>query len=330
MLNKQVKSPCCKASVIRFGGKRRQCVQCGSTWRIRQSRRGRKPLRIRYQYLNKVFKDGLRIRQISTTRKVSKDAIRKRFEIALNALIDQPRRIRLLAGNFVLIIDAKWHRFAGEYWTLYCLALKPMDRNEAVILDPLLRQEKESTQTWEAIITGLPDLLKKRIIAVVSDGIRGFERIPSSYGWKWQRCHFHLISALQKRRGQRLATHGRMTREKIYQTARRLLVETSEKRIQALQNRLKKLMVKPDCPKRMKWIVSGFLREFSFYRTYFDFPELNLPTTTGLMESINSRLKQKAPTIRTPNAWRKWTIAAIRYKPIFKCKRAKLPTKLIP
>jgi len=305
-------------------------VQCGSTWRVRQSRRGRKPLRIRYQYLNKVFKDGLRVRQISTTRNISKDAIRKRFGAALNTLVNQSRQINLPIGSLVLIIDALWRRFAEKYWTLYCLALKPIDKDEAIILDPILRPGKESTETWGAIIAGLSDPLKKQIIAVVSDGIRGFYCITSSYGWKWQRCHFHLISALQKRRGQRLATHGRITREKIYQTVRCLLIETSEKRVRILKNQLRKLMVKPDCPKRIKWIINGFLREFSFYRSYLDFPELNLPTTTGLMESINSRLKQRAPTIRTPDALRKWTIAIIRYKPIFKCKRAKLPTKLIP
>lgn len=330
MLSKQVKSPCCNASVIRFGGRRRQCAQCGSTWRIRQSRRGRKSLRIRYQYLNKVFKKGLCVRQIITTKNVSKDAVRKRFEIALDALVNQPRRIRIPKGNLVLIIDASWHRFARIYWTLYCLALKPINQEEAVILDPILQPGKESTEAWEAIIAGLSDSLKKRIGVVVSDGIRGFFRITLSYDWKWQRCHFHLISALQKRRGQRLATPGRITREKIYQTVRQLLTETAKRRIQTLQNRLKKLMIKPDCPKRMKMIVSGFLREFSFYRTYLDFPELNLPTTTSLMESINSRLKQRALTVRTPDAWYKWATATIRYKPKFKCKRTKLPTKLIP
>lgn len=330
MLNKQVKSPCCRASAIRFGGRRRQCRQCGSTWRIRHSRRGRKPLRLRREYLDKVFKSGLRIRHITTTKNVSSDATRKRFAVALNALVKQPRRIRLPAGKLTLIIDAEWRKFEKKCWTLYCLALKPVDKDEAIILDPILRPEKESTETWEAIICCLSKQLKKRIIAVVSDGIRGFFRVTTAHDWKWQRCHFHLLFALQKRRGKRLSTHGRITRENIYQTVRRLLSETSKKRFPRLQARLERLKRKPDCPKRMRMIVNGFLREFSYYRTYLDFPELNLPTTTGVMESINSRLKQKSLTVRTPNAWRKWTIATIRYKPVFKCKRAKLPTKLIP
>jgi transposase-like protein len=147
MLSKQVKSSCCKASVVRFGGRRRKCRQCGGTWRIRQKSRGRKPFRLRYQYLNKVFDEGLQLRQVVTTRNVSKGAIRKRFEKVLNRFVETPRVIKLPKDKLILIIDARWHKFKGRNWTLYCFALKSVNKNEALILDPrsLTRKRKRGS-----------------------------------------------------------------------------------------------------------------------------------------------------------------------------------------
>lgn len=320
MLSKQVKSPCCGARVVRFGKRRRRCIQCKSTWRIRQARRGRKRLRPRLNYLDQVFNNNLRIKQIHTTGNISKDAVRKRFNKALNAFVNRPRHIRLKAESVVLIIDAKWQTFSKESWTLYCLAIKPISRNKAIILDPILRPGKESAEIWEMIIANLPEPLKKRIIAVISDGIRGFERIPQSYEWVWQRCHFHLLSALEKRRGKRQATVGRQTREDIYQTVRKLLTETSQYRVRLLRKKLKILSSETDCPKRMKMMISGFFREFVFYRNYLNFPYLSLPTTTNIMESLNGLLQKKSATVRTASAWYKWALATIRHKPVFNCK----------
>jgi len=42
MKNLHAKSPCCREKIIRFGSRRRQCVSCRKTWRIRQKKKGRK------------------------------------------------------------------------------------------------------------------------------------------------------------------------------------------------------------------------------------------------------------------------------------------------
>src|SRR3990167_1503103 len=39
------KSPCCRARVVKFGARRRQCAFCKKTWRLRKKKRGRSRLR---------------------------------------------------------------------------------------------------------------------------------------------------------------------------------------------------------------------------------------------------------------------------------------------
>lgn len=70
----------------------------------------------------------------------------------------------------------------------------------------------------------------------------------------------------------------------------------------------------------MKMAVKDFLRRLPEFRNYLKYPELNLPTTVNVMESLNSFIRKKAKTVNSPKAWYKWAIAAIRFKSIFNCK----------
>lgn len=121
-------------------------------------------------------------------------------------------------------------------------------------------------------------------------------------------------------RGKRASTPGRLLREEVYCLVRSTLTETSKDRLNLLCDRLAILATKSECPKRMRMLVRYFLRRLPEFRNYLEYPELKLPRTTNVMESVNSFVRRKVGTINTPSAWLRWAIATIRLKSIFTCK----------
>jgi len=314
------KSKCCAAKIIRFGGKRRQCTACRKTWRVHPAKSGRRTLRRSRNHLNKVFNHGFSVKQIALHSRLSIDAVYKRFNNELKAVVNARRIIRIRGQKLILIVDAEWQLFKNGFWTLYCLSVKSTNSETVTVFDPVLKSGKENATDWNVVINGLPLSVKNRLVAVVSDGIRGFDAIAYENGWIIQRCHFHLLSMLQKMRGKRASTPGRQIREKIYQSAKLAITEISKRRVNVLCRRLAILAKHPLCPRRMRMVVRELLRHFPEYRSYLQHPEFNLPTTVNVMESVNSYIRRKARTVNAPNAWRKWAIAAIRFKSKFTCK----------
>jgi hypothetical protein len=314
------KSACCSAGIIRFGGKRRQCVACKKTWRVHPSKRGRKSLRNQSDYLEKVFCHGLSVKQLALHSSLTADAIYKRFGKNLNSVISKKRTVRVRGSRLIIIIDAQWNYFKGKLWTLYFVAVKSVGSDFVIILDPVLKQGKENASTWDSVISQLPPGIKKRTIAMVSDGLRGIETIAIQNGWIIQRCHFHLLSMLQKMRGKRASTPGRLVRQEIYDTVKLVLTEKSDRKLDDLCRRLAFLIQDKECPKKMKMTARDFLRRLPDFRNYLSHPGLKLPTTINVMESNNSLTRRKSRTVNTPQAWLKWATACARTKSKFTCK----------
>lgn len=314
------KSKCCQAKIVRFGGQRRQCAACKKTWRVHPSKPGTKHLRKQDDYLKKVFNHGFKVKQLAFHSKLSTAVVYKRFAKNLESVVSQKRIIRIRGQKLILVIDAKWQYFKDELWTLYFIAIKSVGSKTVTVLDPVLKQGKENAAFWNKMINQLPETVKRRVFALVSDGIRGIETITANHRWIIQRCHFHLLSALQKMRGKRASTYGRLVREEIYHLVIIALRVKSTRKLNALCKRLATLSKTEGCPYKMGMIVRDFLRRVSEFRSYLKYPELNLPTTTNVMESINSYTKRKSPTVRTPKSWHKWAIASIRFKSKFICK----------
>lgn len=314
------KSKCCNAKIVRFGAKRRQCTACKRTWRIYPAKRGPKPSRKQNNYLKKVFNHGFRIKQLFFSSRLSADTIYKRFAKNLNEATSKKRIIRVRGSKLILIIDAQWHYFKKELWTIYCLSIKSVDSETVTMLDPILKKGKESAASWNAMFDQLPVSLKNRVVVVVSDGIRGIEGVVENNGWIIQRCHFHLLSMLQKMRGKRSSTSGRLIREKMYQLVKATLSESSKYKLNNFCKRIEILSKEKDCPVRMRMVARDFLRKISEFRNYLTYPDLNIPTTTNVMESFNSFAREKAKTVNTPQSWHKWMIACARFKSKFTCK----------
>jgi len=316
----QEKSECCNAKIIRFGGKRRQCVACAKTWRVHPAKRGRKAKRRQTIYLTHVLNHGLAVKHLALHSRLSTGAIYKRFAKNLESKLKQKRYLRFRGKKLILIIDAEWQYFRGRLWTIYLLAIKSVGTQSVTIADPLLKQGKENVADWEKIVDTLPIVVRKRIYAMVSDGIRGIEGLAARHCWILQRCHFHLLSTLQKMRGKRATTIGRLTREKIYSLTRAAINEIDERRFCIICRQLARLAERDECPKKMRMTVREFLRHRADFRSYLNYPKLLLPKTTNVMESVNSFIRRRARTANTPKSWHKWAIAAIRFKSKFACK----------
>jgi hypothetical protein len=314
------KSQCCDARIVRFGGKRRQCTVCKKTWSEHPAKRGPKHPRKQYHYLKKVFKHGMKVKHLALHSRLSVDVVYKRFTNNLNAVVTSKRIVRVRGEKLIIIIDAQWHYFERKLWTLYFVAVRSTNSQTATILDPILRPGKENAKTWDELFNNIPLGIKNRVIALVSDGIRGIDTVADDNNWIHQRCHFHLLSLLQKMRGKRSSTPGRHIREEIYCTVELVLSETSKRKLNTLCKRLVTLSEMQGCPKRMKMAVREFLRRLPKFRSYLDYPDLHLPTTVNVMESINSFVRERSAKTRTPNAWHKWAIACIRLKSKFTCK----------
>ena len=316
-----VKSPCCQARARHFGGKRRQCTQCKKTFRIRPRRRGRKRIRHTERYVKHVFDHDFQVKHL-TRGTLPLAAVQKRFQGALSSVVSKPRSMRIRGKRLVLIIDGRWHTFQGKRWTMYFLAVKPTDRDEAVILDPILRPGKESVQAWKELIgTSIAPSVKNRIVALVSDGIAGGKGLAMGFGWRHQRCHFHLLKELEKRRGKRKQISGWTEREQIYQDIRALLRTQTPTRIRFLTRRLKQRAAKKECPRKIRMIVNNVLDELSAFHLYLTQPEWNLPNTTGVMESLGNTIRAGVRKVRTPASLIRWATAVVRSHPKFVCKR---------
>lgn len=316
------KSPCCKSIIHRFGKRRRRCAKCGKTWSAWPRKRGPKWKRTNQNHFTKVFLHGYHVKNL--VRNGEKyPTVKKRFSKQLKRTLSLPVINEIKGEKLIVIIDAQWHYFKKELWTLYFLAIKSTDSQTVTVLDPVLRRGKENSTTWDEIINQLPISIKKRIIALVSDGIRGIENVAERNNWIIQRCHFHLLSMLQKMRGRRASTPGRLIREEIYNSVKLALSETSTRRLNILCRRLALLAHKKGCPTRMRYTVRGFLRSSTQFRSYLDYPVLNLPTTVNVMESINSLTRRKTDKINNPKSWLEWTKMTIRTHSKFNCKGAK-------
>jgi hypothetical protein len=223
------------------------------------------------------------------------------------------------AGPLVLLIDGVRCRFARQDWTLYLLAVKPLDEPRAYFLDPRLRPGSESGLAWQQIVHDLGPEILERVVALVSDGFRGSHTLARQHQWVHQRCLFHLFAQLHERRGRHLRLSTTGTAPTIEQAIREAVVTDSPQVLRRLQRQLRATVAQASCPRRVRLIVHGILRHLDAFRTYRRYPQLDLPTTTNVVESMARRLRDRIRPLRTPTALQRWAVAIIRLRPILKC-----------
>lgn len=330
MGNLHVESPCCRALVQRFGGRRRRCTNCGRTWSVWQRRRGPKRQRSATHLRTAALCDGATVAALVRANRPSA-ATRYRLRQAITAAVKRPRDIINACppdDNLLLIADGVWYRFGHEDWVLYLLALRPVGGDRATFLDPILLPGHEAARRWRVAMATIPPNPRNRIVALISDGFKGSRAIAAHWGWVHQRCHFHLLARLHAWRGIRKPrVRGRIIRAVVFRTVQWVLTETTMERVHRLSSILVLLAAHSDCPRALAGIVREFLRERDAFRAYLDHPALHLPTTTGSAEAMVKRIRERTSTLCTPEALERWATATVRERPTIRCNRKEFQQK---
>lgn len=305
------------------GLRRRRCAACGKTWTLWRRRRGRKPQPRRFQHLRATFSAKLTLVQQASRRQLPVAVWQARHRTLLRALARRPYQPALPPGPFILVSDGLWFSFGGVRWVLYLMGVRPIAGTEMTFLPPILRPGHESQERWREAFQTIPESVQFRIRALVSDDFRGVEGLAAEYNWVLQLCHFHLKSYLRSMLGSRKTTlTGRSLRHQAYALVCRLLTAQDGPVVTHLKVRLARLSRHPNCPRKWQGRIRQFLRQLDTYRAYLRYPALHLPTTTNVIESLNSRLRElisRSRGLRTPTALKRWVVAYLRFNPTSIC-----------
>lgn len=331
MVTLHTKSHCCRAVVVQHGKRRRQCKSCKQTWSIRQKRRGRKPVRVHPTVETIALSSHETLRHRAKRLHKGRETIRRRHARNLEMLYRKLPQPEAPPQKLIAVIDGKAFRFGTEEYTVYLIALRSVHGTYACVMEPVFLPGHESTAGWNIAFDALSVSIRRRIYAVVVDGIVSLERIAKERGWKLQRCHFHLIKTLQSLRGKRWArVRQKQLRENMYQLIREALRTSDEDRAQKIRLHIQQLVADPRCPRWYGLKVRGFLKRFDRFRTYRHAPELRLPTTTNTVETVCNRIAdtvQQTRGFRTPTSCKRWLTVLIRTLPLVKCNGANSPQK---
>lgn len=314
-----VKSPCCRVGVRRFGSRRRQCVICHRTWRIRKKRRGRKSRRPQSDIVRAYLGDRLgRFAYGDPQREQMQRRIRKGLTAYIAHLGDAfPKG----EGPLIAVADGMWQMVAGQRCTVYLILLRPLHEHHAWILPPIVVPGKESGTGWGIAVEEIPPALRKRMVALVCDGEPSLIGIGRQEGWHIQRCWFHLFASIRNYVRTGPMSKQPLLGQTILETLRTALTVQDD---YALTDALGTLSMLASIVKNplLRTKLTGFVRHADDYRTYLIHPHLHLPTTSNSAESLIRcirNLLSRARGFRTPASFTSWVRAYCHYKQTMMC-----------
>jgi len=234
------------------------------------------------------------------------------------------------SGGLIGIFDGVWFTIDGEKYTCLLILLRPIKDNRARIRGLCLVKGDESEANWHAALHQTLTIGElARLRAIVADGSHGLVALSRHYGWKYQRCHFHLLKDLQLIAGTRSGPT-QYLRQRALTWVRRTLDTPDERLARRLKKQLARLIVRPDCPKTVRKKVGGFLKHFSKFRACYQYPTLRLPHTSNSAECIGRFIRERLGVmrgLRTVKSLQYWLDILLRQRTTVQCTR-KVPTKL--
>lgn len=323
------KSPCCGAKVIRYGKRRWQCTQCQTTWRRRKKKSGRKRIRSSINLLARFFDHAIG----------SSQARAKHQHFGVRTFQRQLERSRDLFRRthewpplpaqcpLILIADAMVKCIRGRWYTVYFMLIRTVQDTNAWIAPPILLPGKEYLTEWMHALNSLPAHVSTNITALVCDGSGGLLNYAKDRHWLVQRCHFHLIAAIQGRRSQWGKSRHRTEGQLVYQAVKEVLEAPTSCDITPLLYRIDDVALSTSSP-QLRRVLRGFVNHVADFRTYLHHPELNLPRTSNTAESLVGCVEELLHRLRgvsNINSLEKWIEAFVKYKGKIVCNAAYQP-----
>lgn len=320
----QAKSPCCRARINHFGSRRRQCIVCKRTWRIRKKKTGRKKKRISTDLVKSFFKHEISSMLFVAKKKgVSKTLIQNRMVRSRDLFIKQTSWPVVPKGDLIVIADAVVEMIEGSWRTIYLILIRKVSGSTAVISPPLIKEGGETPAGWHQAFEKLDQSVLNRIKAVVCDGHRGILYEARDRKWVIQRCHFHLLARIQSRRSRFAIARHREEANKIFHHVNIVLKSRNPKEIQESLTILEEISWLSKS-KEIRTVLNGFGNKYEDFRSYISHPELNLPTTSNTAESLAStigHLKIRMRGFPTINSFVKWIVAFLKFRQSIKCNK---------
>jgi hypothetical protein len=318
-------SRCCGSVIWRIGSRRRQCSRCLRTWRVWKNKRGRRPRKNHERLLNQVFREKRSLTQLAKTQGFTRQAFSYRFLQALSRDLSRGRRpsASLSSDRLILVADGLWFRFRNRPWVLYQMALRPVESNTAMLIDPLLLRGRETKAGWELALASIPADQKERIRVIVVDNFSGSTGIAKENGWLLQLCIFHGIAPFRARLGKKSpdSSQGNLLRREAFRLVQRATKMPEGPEVQQTVNRLAELARQPHAG-RFADMLREFVRSVGKYRAYRLHPDLRLPRTTGTLESAGARMRalmRRTCGFSTPRSLRLWSTVYSRRFPEITC-----------
>lgn len=322
------KSPCCGVKINHFGLRRRQCSKCRKTWRMRRKKRGRKRNRAGkdfvIKYINRLLPSFYAIQKY---REKSADALEYRLKQSRDFFIRHTNWPEIPRGPLVAIADATMKTIAGRMYCVYIILLRKVNGLEAHPLPPRLEAGAESYEGWKRSFDDIPEPVHQRIEALVCDGHRGLVFNAKKRKWKVQRCNFHLLKCLSVRRSIKSTRGNREIGKRLLLLANAILTTKDKQKLTPAVNEIEEIgwMSKRGS---LGLAISGFLKYLDEYRTYLNYPELNLPRTNNAAESFISgleRLCSHARGFRTKSSFEKWLETYVKHRKSIACNPSSQP-----
>lgn len=317
------KSPCCQDKVYLFGKRRRQCSKCKKTWRVRKKKIGRKVKRESSGFVLKYLRHEIpSLYAKARVSGVTDDRLRTRLLRSRKKFLGEtlwpilPRQKPLIAmaDAMVCCIDETWYTF-------YFIVVKKPQQQYATIVRPYVRKGTEVWLGWYEAFKRLPIKTKAAIVALVCDGHIGLVSTAKREGWIIQRCHFHLIARLQSRRSKWRYSRHRKEGTMLYSLIKRVLVNSSSADILSYIEELR-LFSRSAASWELRTLLKGFTKHYQDYRSYLEYPNLNLPRTSNAIESMIGSIRSictRARGFRTIKSLSTWVNTVLKNKQRITC-----------
>lgn len=322
MNKKHEKSACCRANSIKYGKRRRQCTSCRRTWSVWLHKRGRKRKRTNLLLVTAFLgREIASLAALARKRSCSEAHIQARLQKSRDQFIELTSWSPIPDGDLLLIADAVVEFIEHRWHTLYLMLVRPVAERKAIILPPIILSGTELAPGWKIALESIPEAVRNRVVALVSDGHNGLITEGARREWILQRCHFHLIARVQSRRSRFATARNREEAKEIFQLINHILSHPDMPAIQPALVRLGEISKNSTSPEIRK-VLSGFITNHNQYRSYLMYPELNLPTTNNTAESLASTvadLKQRMRGFPTLRSFQQWVIALLKFKKAVMC-----------